>query len=180
MTHREKTTLTLTGNASKVSNVTGRTASKTSRQQVIETLLERYHDLVDPMQSRGVLGDGEHLPLMPATYTASVRELERLLGAMREDRLSSLVALTTGERASVRSLHWHVSERYIRSLVRTRDVPVTRRAKGKRTVTVLERRVVTTYSPKVRQVLVDAAIAWLADNWALRSEPMLPNELLAA
>lgn len=53
------------------------------REEIISTLLDRYHELVDPSQPRDGSGDGVALPLMPATYTPTVREIERLIGDMR-------------------------------------------------------------------------------------------------
>lgn len=176
----------------------GQQSTTGRRHEVIEQLLSRYAELTDPQQSRSGLGDGDHVPLMPATYTASVRELERLLLVMRQDRTRPLVTLKDGRKASVRSLWWHVSERYLRSTVVLKDTPVKRKAKHGKTLTVLERRAVVQYDPKVSSVHVDRAIEWLASEWTLTCsgglcascadkgdrcrgiEPSLPKELMAA
>src|SRR4051812_41632757 len=157
----------------------------TRREEVITTLLERLPELVDPMQSGNGLGD-TGLRLMPPTYTASVREIERLLRLMRDDRASPLVRLLdkngapTGEKASVRSLWWHLTERYVRCRQSTKDVPVRRKAKHGKTLLVIERRVVTSHNSRVDQAKVRAGVTWLAGRWGLAQEPMLPNELLVA
>lgn len=127
-------------------------------------LLERYHDLVDPMQSRAGKGEGSG-PGMPRTYTASVRELERLLVRMREER---------------RSQWWHVTERYIRCQHVTKDVQVKRKGKNGKTATVIERQCVTVYPPAVRLEKVRRGVKWIADEWQLQSEPMIPSEMLVA
>lgn len=141
------------------------------REQIIAELLERLVELTDPQQARGKTGDGEHLPLMPATYTSSVRETERLLRSLRDQR---------------RRDWWHLSERYLRSTAATKDVPVRLKAKNGKTAYVLERRVVIVFHPAVEHDRVDAGIGWIADNWGqgygafTSSEPMLPRELQVA
>lgn len=136
----------------------------TKREEQIVALLERYTELVDPMQA-GAGGEGGWGLSMPHTYTDSVRELERLLRVMREVRPSQ---------------HWHVSERYIRATSVVRDVPAKRKTKHGKTVTVVERRVIVQWNPAVRAHKVELGIAWLASRWALVHEPMLPSELLVA
>lgn len=138
----------------------------THREEIVTQLLERYVELVDPMQSGNGSGD-TGLRLMPATYTASVRELERLMQRMRQER---------------RSQWWHVSERYIRAEHVLRDVKVKRRTKHGKTVTVVERQVVTSYHPGVRLEKVRRGVAWLADEWDARriGEPMLPRDVQVA
>lgn len=135
------------------------------RELVIVELLERYGELVDPMVSRDGGGDGVAVPLMPRTYTRDVRELERLLVRMRSERPSQW---------------WHVSERYLRSSRVTRDVRVRRRGKNGKSAWVIERQVVDVFSPSVRLEKVRRGVRWLADEWGLPLEPMLPRELLVA
>lgn len=161
-----------------IQTVAGR-STPSNRERVIRDLLERYHDLTDPQQTRAGRGEGEPLPLMPVTYTPTVRELERLLTVMRQDRHRPLIQVGA-EKVSVRRLWWHVSERYLRCQVTLKDVPVKRKAKHGKTLTVLERRAVVTPQPGVNPVFVDRGIRWLAEEWGLASEPMLPKELLAA
>lgn len=137
----------------------------TKREEVIVQLLERFSELVDPMQMRAAEGDGTGLLLMPATYTPSVRELERLLIRMRSER---------------RSQWWHVTERYIRCQRVQRVITEKRRTKAGKTVMVPVDRIVTSWHPGVRQEKVRRGVAWLADNWRLGHEPMIPKELLVA
>lgn len=90
------------------------------RLETVVTLLERYHEFVTPSSMNGVGGTGEHVPLMPDTYTASVREIERLLRRMRESR-DALIRWKepyNGRemKASPRRLWWHVNEWYVESV----------------------------------------------------------------
>ena len=150
-----------------------------TRVEVVTQLLERYNEFVDPMQSGN--GDGDTgLRLMPATYTSSVRELERILRVMREDRAASLVRLKTGEKASVRSLWWHVNQRYIACSSSLKDVRVRRKAKNGKHVVVIERRLVPAYPPEVSLVRVERGVEWIADAWSVPFEPMLPRVVLVA
>ena len=55
------------------------------RAEVIAILLERYYELVEPFNGpTGVRGSGDRIPMMPETYTRSVRQLEVELRDMRE------------------------------------------------------------------------------------------------
>jgi len=137
----------------------------TRREEVIVQLLERFQELVEPAGGNGIPGSGDYLPLMPATYTPSVRELERLLIRMRDER---------------RSQWWHVTERYLRCQHVNRDVPVKRKGKNGKTVTVVERQLVVTFHPGVRAEKVRRGISWLAEEWRLGHEPMIPQELMVA
>lgn len=165
-----------------------------SRERVIVELLVRLPELVDPMQSRSGLGDGVALPLMPATYTASVREVERLLRVMRDDRSSPLIrdaagvkVIADGQPVSVRRLWWHVRGFYVdvdRSPVAPQRVKV---AKSKRRQLVRlatdstgrplpSRREVR--QPGARRDLAELGVAWIASHWSLKHEPFLPAEVV--
>lgn len=177
------------------------------RRQVIQVLLERYSELVDPLRSgSGVRGDGGSVALTPherscALVSSSsglnrctcayrgVRELERLLRLMRDEggqivRLGAFVdglpAAQQSIRVSVRGLWWHLNARYIAATERTVDVPVTRRSKNGKKLRVMERRAVATYDQRVSPIHVSAGVAWLAAGWALEVEPMVPVDLLVA
>lgn len=178
----------------------------THREDVIRQLLERYAEFTDPLNGpAGAPGDGDGLALMPRTYTASVRELERLLCTMRQDRHRALLTLASGEKVSVRSCWWHVTERYLRCSTRQRSVRWLRgqwvdlrpnehvigkpggweltladgRTRKKATPTEFVV-VVQTWDAAVRSKLVDRGVEWLASEWALAHEPMLPLEAIAA
>lgn len=153
-----------------------------TRQAIIVELLERYDDLVDPMQVRAG-GDRDGVgSLMPGTYTEAVRELERLLRLMREDRQASLLRLSDGTKISVRSCWWHLNARYIACTHLCREVPVKRKAKHGKSVTVLERRlVVVAASPAAADVdgrpcvKVQRGIEWLEASWSPQVALELPR-----
>lgn len=163
----------------------------THREQVIVELLERYTELADPMQS-GNGGEGGWGLSMPGTYTASVRELERLLGQMREER---------------RSQWWHVTERYIRAERSKKTLTLkggrwyglepheavvgvpggwtlalaTERSKKTRKGDDLQV-TIARWNSAVRAHKVTLGVAWIADQWDARriGEPMLPAAVMAA
>lgn len=146
------------------------------RQDVIVQLLERHAELSDPVRAGN--GDGQNgMLLMPKTYTASVKELERLLVQLRDEH---------------HSLWWHVNERYLRAVQTSvyrcpRCGGLTHAAahrhrdrRGKLATYPGVRTLRLSWSPRVSAVKVDRGVAWLANNWGLRSEPMLPRELMVA
>lgn len=157
------------------------------RATVLWTIAENYTDLVDPLNSRaGIHGTGEALALTPATYTSTVREFERLMTTMRNDRHRSLITLTSGEKVSVRSLHWHLLEYHLKAVRTTRAPKLTKAVKFTRGQT---RRLVKLQiddhgaplplfrvhrHPQARMELAAAATEWQATNWGLSHEPMLP------
>ncbi len=160
-----------------------------SRIEIITTLLERYDELVDPSQMRDQPGDGTGLVLMPRTWTASVRELERLLCVMREDRTSPLLALPNGHNVSLRACWWHINAWYLTAEVTLAAAPAQPKAPRKKRE--LKREQVDAFGDalKIRRVRRDPAareeialrgVRWMAHHWRLVSEPMLPNELLIA
>lgn len=164
-----------------------------ARERVIRQLLERWHELTDPVRSGNEGGAGSGVMVMPhergclVLKTAPPRcscarrdlvELERLLRAMREDRSAPLLVLPrSGEKVSVRACGWHVLERYVRSSSVTRLVRFQVRNKHGKRVWDEQWRVVEVFDRGVRTPLVDRGIAWLADAWTLGHEPGLPAEL---
>lgn len=143
------------------------------RGQVITTILERYDELTDPLTSRdSIASSGSRVPRMPATYTASIREVERLYVQLRS--------------ADSRT-HWHLAEWYIRPVVKLAHVPKLTRRHGKLvqvlnadrspvfTTSVVVRRV-----PGVRRDLAEQGVSWMASSWRLPHEPFLPSELMVA
>ena len=138
----------------------------TRREEVIVSLLERLAEFTEPLNGpTGIAGDGDSVALMPRTYTPSVREVERLMRRMRVER---------------RSQWWHVNARYVLCEHVARDVPVRRKAKNGKTVTLLERQLVAVFDRGVRAEKVRRGVEWLAAEWALPHEPMLPLEAIAA
>lgn len=196
----------------------------THREQILVQLLERYTDLTTPAGANGQPGSGDYLPLMPSTYTPSVRELERLLVQMRmlakrgavayfglptatakdatflfsshqdsafqqitrrrRDGLPELEAEPLGE------LRWHVMEWWINARRSTFEPPnITKPNRGKRQlhrpqVDELDgrplRQVRVSRAAGARQDKALRGVAWLAGNWGLPYEPMLPQEILVA
>lgn len=159
-----------------------------SRCKVITELLDRYHDLTDPLNGPGgVKGDGLGVAVMPLTYTASVRELERLLRTMRDDRHRSLLRLHSGEKVSVRQCWWHVNEWHLKAeaVLRTpkrRHAPKRRgqltRIQQDETGTALKE-VKHRRNPAARQQVAERGVAWMAEHWSLRHEPMMPVQVIA-
>jgi hypothetical protein len=164
----------------------------------LRVLLERYAELVDPQQSRGGLGSGERLPLMPATYTASVRELERLLRVMRDDRVNRVVGRGPDGRAlTPRRLWWHVNAWFLAAeTVTVRPPKVTRKNRGKQLrrqpldeqgaplPVYLDKRdgktkrLVRVLRPAgADERIAELGVRYLASVWSAGFEPMLPDEL---
>lgn len=142
------------------------------REVAIVQLLERYEDLVDPQQIRAG-GDRDGFgALMPGTYTGSVRELERLVVRLREER---------------HHLWWHLNERYLACEWRTcwrcpRCKGEThaqrhrhRDRRGRMSNYDGVRILKPFWSERVNPAKVRAALSWLAGEWSLEHEPMLPR-----
>lgn len=147
-----------------------------SRVSVLEQLLERFTELVDPMQSGN--GDGDTgLRLMPATYSPSVRELERLVVRLREER---------------HSLWWHVNERYLKAVQSTAwmcpkchgishaAVHKHRDKRGKPSTYKGARVLRTSWDVSVNAKKVSLGVAQIGAWWALSHEPFLPDVIQAA
>lgn len=143
----------------------------------------RYHELVDPLNSgEGVRGTGELVPLMPATYTESVREFERLYDLMRNRAKQE-----SFRGVSVGTLRWHILEYHLKAEKVVRIEPV-RVLKGRKRVQlrdangdlVVRLNVGYRRHPDAREGRAVDGIEWIAGRWGLRSEPMLPRELLVA
>lgn len=175
------------------------------REQVIVDLLERYNDLIDPVRAGN--GDGiTGLLRMPPTYDDSVRELERLLVRMRDDRHHPLLTTTSGDKVSLRSCWWHLNRRYLECATVMRTLTWRRgrwvglnghelvvaqpggwelalaaeRSRKRRDATQQLRVKVAVWDPQVRADRVQRGVVWLADEWGLVHEPMLPRELMVA
>lgn len=150
----------------------------TGRQLQIERLLIQYRDLVEAASPTDG-GTGHHVPLRPhapncrihratpprcTCHQRSVAELERLLALMRTTR---------------RNPWWHLTERYFRSPQTIKPMRVRRRDQRGRTLTVIEPQIVIVLPPTVQLQQVRLAIGWLATQWNLDVEPMLPpNEAI--
>ena len=151
------------------------TPRPTTRTDTITTILNRWNELTDPMQARDKTGDGEALPLMPPGYNhPTVQHLEHLLHKLRDQR---------------HHLYWHLNHRYLQNTTRnawqcpkcggiTQAQHHHHRDSNRKLHRYPGTRVVqTTWHPRVDPRKVTRAIQWLAYNWAIRQEPMLPRVL---
>lgn len=157
------------------------------REIVLWRIAELYTELVDPLNGPAtVRGDGESLALMPSTWTPTVREYERLVKLMRDDRSEPLVKLPDGSKVSVRSLWWHLEHWHHRAVRVIRHVPVQSVGKKGRKLRVLNSdgspatQPVIAYlrDPKAELVRAERAIQFVASRWSLPVEPMLPQAVV--
>lgn len=161
------------------------TAEIQARVRVLRTIASRYLELVSPLNGPGgVKGDGDALSFMPPTWTPTVREFERLMRVMREDRAHSLIQVGD-ERVSVRRLRWQVVAYYVNAESVTRHFPLPLK-KGSRLALMrdMDGQAVTTRPvtrvhrhPGADVRLADAGLAWMAGAWLPKHEPMLPTAL---
>ena len=135
----------------------------TLRATIIEAILSRYAELVERGGLNGSSSDGGQPPQMPATYSPSVKEVERLMGVLREKD---------------RRLWWHLSEKYLRSSETIKTSTERRKVKGKGYITVHLRKVVPHHSPRLDEKLVEEGLEKLASWWSLGHEPMLPKHVM--
>lgn len=147
------------------------------RVRILTTIAERYHELIEPAGREGVRGSGGAIPLPPSTYTPSVREFERLLGLLRNER---------------HSVWWHVRAYYVDAEHRlTWFCPKCRGlshkpehthddAAGRPYVVAGKQHVRVSRHRNANEKKAAKGIVWMAGRWALGSEPMLPDELRVA
>lgn len=135
-----------------------------SRARILEEIAARYEELIDPLAHTGIKGDGSMAGVlhMPPTYTATVREFERLKAALKRSRPD---------------LHWHLVAYHIRVTRAQKWVPRAVKRRNRHTEWKLEPRIVVYRHPDAQQDQAHDAIRWIANHWALQSEPMLPPEL---
>ena len=177
----------------------------TSRESVLWRIAELYTDLTDPLNGpSGVPGTGtssglhghesscllnrsseDHwTPPRCSCSNQTIREYERLVKLMRDDRSEPLVFTSSGK-LSVRSLWWHLEHWHHRAQRVTRHYPVTAKAGGK-TITlrnqdgtpVTRPTIAHLRDPKASEQKAQLAITWIANHWALPVEPMLPAPVL--
>lgn len=188
MTRTEEVVLRTPVRSGIISGGLGDVRSLTHRGRVIAQILERYNDLIDPLLSGNESGSTGVL-LMPATYTPTVREVERLMQTLREDRHGPLTKWThDGEpfAASPRRLWWHLNGWYI-DVQHVLHVPPLKTQKNKRKQ-LTRQPVDQLYGaalPQVRIVrkadvrfpIALKGVERLAELWSLTHEPMLPTDL---
>jgi hypothetical protein len=155
----------------------------TTREHILWRIAELYTDLTDPTGGPSdIRGPGESDGGMnPKLYTPTVKEYERLVKLMRDDRHEPLIR-TNGERLSIRSLWWHLEHFHHRAVRVTRHYPVTAKAGGKivqlhhQDGSLVTRPAISHLrDPKANEQKAQLAIEWIAQHWNLQSEPMIPE-----
>jgi hypothetical protein len=135
----------------------------TPRATIINEILSRYAELTERGGLNGSSSDGGLTIQMPPTYTADVKEVERLMGVLREKD---------------RRLWWHLSEKYLRSSETIKTSTERRKVKGKGYITVHLRKVVPHHSPRLDEKLVEDGLEKMASWWSLQHEPFLPRQVV--
>jgi hypothetical protein len=159
-----------------------RLSGVSKRVEVLAQIALRYHELADPHNGPDrVRGDGDSVSLMPRTYTATVKEFERLMGVMRNQAKQKAYA-----GYSLGKLRWHVLEWYVKAepVVRSRPLLVT--GKGGKLVPAYEstgeramiRTVAFIRDRDAREDRALLGLEWMAGSWALSHEPFLPDEIV--
>ena len=149
-----------------------RTASS-GRVFVLTEIASRYAELVDPLNGPdGIRGDGGSPVRMPRTYTATVKEFERLTVQLRDTE---------------RPLWWHLNGWHLEATSRTmwhcpkcgmthQPEHIHAKKNGPGLMSVKCKRVVVyTRKSGARESEAVRAIRKLADWWGLGHEPMLPG-----
>lgn len=194
------------GGRATIAGATGRRVSESgsdrlivSRVRVLVEIAERYRELSDPLNgSAGVRGSGESLGLTrhePRCLVQKTRE-RRCTCAYRS--VAEFERLVVRLRAERHSKWWHLNEFWLAAESRTvfhcpRCGPVpgsgeTHRAehvhpsrKNGRPMTIKCKRVVVWRRHRnADRAKAERALAWIAAEWGLVSEPMLPDELRIA
>lgn len=163
-----------------------------TRVTILREIARLYPELIDPLNGPATIrGTGESLGLMPTTYTSTVKEYERLVRLMRDDRSEPLLELRhKGQvigKLSVRSAWWHLEHYHHRAERVIRHQPITTK-RGRRTVTlvnadkspVTQPTIAYHRDPKANEAKADRALEWIAQHWDHKriGEPMLPQAVI--
>ena len=167
------------------------------RVVVLRELLERYRELVELSETVRVAGGSGGVMLSPHEprcwlVTSSgdqglwgrrcscafrgVRELERLLVVMRDDRERRVGVEGVGL-VSPRMLWWHVNERFVAGCSRTVDRLVVRRVRGGKRLVVKVRVVEPVFDRRVDERMVAAGVAfaiWAPETYRGRDRAAKP------
>lgn len=154
------------------------------REQILWRIAELYTDLADPTGGPSdIRGTSESTGGMnPKLYTATVKEYERLVKLMRDDRSEPLIATPQGK-LSVRSLWWHLEHYHHRAQRVIKHLPVTSK-RGQRIVNAdgtphTQPAIAHLRDPKAKEAHARLAIAWIAQHWGLPVEPMVPQAVVS-
>lgn len=159
-----------------------------TRLTILREIARLYPELIDPLNGpNSIRGTGDSLGLMPPTYTATVREYERLVKLMRDDRSEPLIELN-GQKVSVRSLWWHLEHWHHRAQRVIRHTEIHTAGKKGRKLRVLNADGTPTTrptihhlrDPKASEAKADRALEWIAQHWDAKriGEPMLPAAVI--
>lgn len=168
--------------------------AESKREQVIIQCLEDWAFLTEPGTALGIAGDGDSVPRLPRTYTVTVREIERLVRKLRDSH--DLVTVNgiavrdeNQQRISCRRAWKHLNGWYLQAERKTFEpTNVIRPNKHRKQLQRPSRdedgrplRQTVVVRPKgVREPIALVGVKWMAERWALKVEPMLPDELMAA
>lgn len=129
-----------------------------ARVRVLAEIAGHYDELVDPLKGpSGERGSGDATPEMPATYTPTVREFERLKLELR---------------AAEPRLHWHLVAYHIRVQRVQKWLPRAVKRRNKKTEWVLQPTIQVHRHEDADWRTAWLALAWIALRWDLRTEPM--------
>lgn len=144
-----------------------------NRIEILTEIASRYEELVDTPGRTGVPGSGEYGPRMPRTYTATVKEFERLLKRMRNQAKQKAYG-----GYSLGTLWWHLVQWHVHPRGRVqRVVAVRQKVKGGRSMVVYTPTMVVVRHPDSREERAVLALEWMSEHWGLGVEPMVPDEL---
>jgi hypothetical protein len=133
------------------------------RVTILKEIARLYPDLIDTLNGpAGIRGTGDSDGLMPTTYTPTVREYERLVKAMRDDRHEPLL----DGKLSVRAAWWHLEHWHHRAERVIRHQPIQTNGKRGRKLTVLN----SDGTPATKPT-----IAWLRDPKASEAKADRPS-----
>jgi hypothetical protein len=151
------------------------------RVQILREIARLYPELIDPLNGPASLrGDGESLNLMPSTYTPTVKEYERLVKLMHSRGYQEAI-----DGVKLQTYWWHLIEFFHRAERVIRHEPVTHK-RGKKLVQLRNHDGTIATKPRLdyrrhkdaNQAKAERAIQWIAEHWALSTEPMLPKPVI--
>lgn len=154
-----------------------------ARVRILTEIAERYREFTEPLNgSSGIRGTGDLTPRMPATYTATVRQFERVAALLRDS-----------PDLAERELWWHLNGWWLGADTRTAwhcprcgichqaEHRHPNRRSGVLSTVQCKRVVAWRRLPGARESEAKRAIEMMARAWPDEmAEPMLPPVELAA